>query len=150
MVRVVSQAARVSQEYYSSQYRGWTLRRLAVAGSLGVLVILCWRFAEIRPAALVDPAAVVSVGSFIRNLFPPDISLQFLRVVAVAAGQTIAIAIASTTLSVGLGLLLGFFGTPILWERGVILAGEPPGIGRLFQSTFSRLARAVLGFLRSA
>ena len=145
----MSQPARVNQEYYSSEYKGWTLRGLAFAGSLSVLVILCWRFAEIRPAALVDPAGVVSIGSFIRNLFPPDISFQFLRVVAVAAGQTIAIAVASTSLSVVLGLLLGFLGTPILWERGVMLAGEPPGIRRLFQSTFSRLARAVLGFLRA-
>jgi phosphonate transport system permease protein len=145
----VSKPAGVSHEYYSSEYKGWTLRRLAVAGSLVALVIFCWRFAEIRPTSLVDPAGVVSVGNFIRNMFPPDISLQFLRVVAVAAGQTLAIAVASTSLSVGLGLLLGFLGTPILWERGVMLAGEPPGIRRLVQSTISRLARAVLGFFRA-
>ena len=145
----MSQPARVSQEYYSIEYKGWTLRRLGVAGSLVALAIFSWHFAEIRPTALVDPTGVVSVGSFIRNLFPPDISLRFLRVVAVAAGQTIAIAVASTTLSVGLGLLLGFLGTPILWERGVMLEGEPPGTRILVQSTLSRLARAVLGFLRA-
>jgi phosphonate transport system permease protein len=148
-MRGVTQAARASHEYFSSGNKGWTLRRLAVAGALGAVVILCWRFAEIRPTALLDPAGVVSIGNFIRNLFPPDISLQFLRVVAVAAGQTIAIAVASTSLSVGLGLLLGFLGTPVLWERGVMLDGEPPGIRRIVQSTLSRLARAVLGFLRA-
>jgi phosphonate transport system permease protein len=92
---------------------------------------------------------MVTVGNFIRNLFPPNISLSFLKIVVVAAGQTIAIAVTSTSLSVGLGLLLGFFGTPILWERGVMVAGEPGNTSRLFQLTVSRLARAVLGFLRA-
>jgi len=145
----VSQAARVSSEYYSAHHRDWTFRRVVVAVSLCALFILCWRAAEIRPAALFDPAALASIWKFIRNLFPPDVSPQFLRVVAVAAGQTIAIAVASTAISVALGLLLGVVATPVLWERGIVLAGEPPGFGRLLQSNFSRLARAFLGFLRA-
>lgn len=149
MVQGVSQAARVSSEHYSAQHRDWTFRRVAVVVSLGALLILCWRAAEIRPAAFFDPAALASIWKFISSLFPPDVSPQFLRVVAAAAGQTIAIAIASTALSVTLGLLLSVVATPVLWERGILLAGEPPGLGRLFQSNVSRLARALLGFLRA-
>lgn len=145
----MSQAARVSSEYYSSLHRDWTFRRVALAISLGTLLIVCWWGAEIRPAALFDRAALTSIWTFIRSLFPPDVSPQFLRVVAVAAGQTIAIAVASTALSVVLGLSLGFVATPVLWERGVLLAGEPPGIGRLLQASVSRFARALLGFLRA-
>src|SRR5262249_50752589 len=92
---------------------------------------------------------MVTVGNFLRRLFPPDTSLPFIKIVAIAAGQTIAIAIASTSISVALGLLLGFFGTPILWERGVMFTGEPRSIRRLVQSTLSRLVRAALGFLRA-
>ena len=35
MVGVVSQPARVSQEYYSLEYKGWTLRRLVAESKPG-------------------------------------------------------------------------------------------------------------------
>jgi phosphonate transport system permease protein len=116
--------------------------------SIGGLLV-CWRVAEIHPAALFDPAALASVWNFIRHLFPPDLSLQFLKLVALAAGQTVAIAVVSTFISVALGLLLGVLATPILWERGVVMAGDPSSLWRFVQSSFSRLVRAILGFLRA-
>ncbi|HKX31029.1 MAG TPA: ABC transporter permease subunit [Blastocatellia bacterium] len=112
-------------------------------------LLVCWRVAEIHPSSLWDPAALAAVGTFVSHLFPPDLSLRFLRIVALAAGQTMAIAVVSTSISAVLGLLLGFWATPVLWESGVLLAGEPPGWWRFGQSSFSRLVRVVLGFLRA-
>jgi phosphonate transport system permease protein len=144
----VSQAARTSYEPSVSRSKIRPGRLGIIVISLGGLLV-CWRVAEINPAALFDPAALASVWNFIRHLYPPDLSFKFLKLVALAAGQTVAIAVVSTSISVALGLSLGVLATPILWERGVVMAGDPSGLWRFVQSSFSRLVRAILGFLRA-
>src|SRR5688572_20033695 len=76
-----------------------TLRRTAAFIGIIALLIFCWRAAEIRPSALFEASAVTSISVFLHGLFPPDLSPDFLRVVAAAIGRTLAIAIAGTTLS---------------------------------------------------
>ncbi|HYY93838.1 MAG TPA: hypothetical protein VE713_04925, partial [Pyrinomonadaceae bacterium] len=115
----------------------------------GIVLILCWRYAEVRPTALLEPGAAASVWSFIKGLFPPDLSPDFLRVVAAAAAQTVAIAIAGTTLSILIGLPLSVLATPVLWRRGILVAGDPPGASRLLLAGLSRATRALFGFLRA-
>jgi phosphonate transport system permease protein len=118
---------------------------LAVAAALA----FCWHAAEVRPTTLLDRAAAVSVWSFLRGLFPPDLSVEFLRVVFAATVQTVAIAIAGTLLSVGIGMPLGILATATLWRRGVLLSGEHRGAFTTLLSLLSRLTRALLGFLRA-
>jgi phosphonate transport system permease protein len=125
------------------------LRRLAIVLASAAVLILCWRAAEIRPSALFAEGAISSIWAFLQGLFPPDLSPDFLRVVAAAIGRTIAIAIAGTTLSIIIGLPLGMLATGTLYRRGVLLAGDPPGMGQLLLSGFSRAIRALLGFLRA-
>src|SRR5258707_1137094 len=79
------------------------LRRTAVVIGFIAVLIFCWRAAEIRPSALFEAGAITSVSTFLRGLFPPDLSPGFLRVVAAAIGRTLAIAIAGTTLSIIIG-----------------------------------------------
>jgi phosphonate transport system permease protein len=102
--------------------------------------------ADIRPAALVDPANLRAAGAFARGLFPPDLSPGFLRVVVEAAVRTLGISVAGTLLSAILGLLLGVLGTPSLWRRGPLFDADRP---RPLLSALSLLARAAARFLRS-
>src|ERR1041384_7628405 len=71
-----------------------TLRRVAIALALGALLILCWRAAEVRPSVFFEASTFALVWSFLRGLFPPDLSPDFLRVIAAAIGRTLAMAIA--------------------------------------------------------
>lgn len=117
--------------------------------ALGLALVFCWHWAEVRPAALFEPGALASVGAFVGGLYPPDISSEFLRVVLAATLQTIAIAVAGAALSVGIGLPLGILATTTLWRRGVLLAGERRGATTFFLGWLNHFTRALLGFLRA-
>jgi len=124
-------------------------RRLAAVCGLSAALIFCWRAAEIRPSALYSGVAITSVWTFLRSLFPPDLSPDFLRVVGAAIGRTLVIAIAGTTLSIMIGLPLGVLATATLYRRGVLLAGEKKDVNLFLLSGLSRSMRAVLGLLRA-
>jgi phosphonate transport system permease protein len=145
----VHQPAYVSDKHYRGKDKTLTVRRVAATLAFGIVLILCWRYAEIRPTAIFEPGAAAAVWAFISGLFPPDLSPDFLRVVATAVAQTVAIAIAGTTLSILIGLPLGVMATPILWRRGVLVAGDPPSASRLLLTGLSRATRALFGFLRA-
>ncbi len=113
------------------------------------MLILCWRFAEIRPTAFFEPGVAAAVWTFVSSLFPPDLSPAFLRVVVVAILQTVAIAVAGTTLSILIALPLGIMATPTLWRRGILVASEPPGASKLLLAGVSRLMHALAGLLRA-
>jgi len=124
-------------------------RRIAVTLGFVGAIIFCWRAADIRPAILFAPGTLAAVWAFIRGLIPPDFSPDFLRIVVTAIIRTASLAIAGTTLAIAIGLPLGVMSTPTLWQRGVLLAGEPPGAVKLAVAWFSRTCRALLGFLRA-
>jgi len=110
---------------------------------------LCWRAAEVRPALLFDRMTLAAVWNFLRGLFPPDLSPDFLRVVLKATFQTIAVALAGTLLSVGIGMPLGVLATATLWRRGPLLEGERRGTKLKLLAALSLSTRALLGFLRA-
>ena len=122
---------------------------MATALALSAVVIICWRAAEIRPTVLLIPGTSAAVWAFISSLFPPDLSPYFLRIAGTAVIRTAALAIAGTTLAIAIGLPLGVLSTPTLWQRGVLLAGEPPGAWKLAVAWLSRGCRALLGFMRA-
>ncbi len=129
--------------------RVFARRRLAGASALVAALILCWWVAEVHPSALFEAGAMASVWSFLRGLFPPDLSLGFLRVTVAAVGQTLAIAVVSTVLSIVIGLPLGVLSSATLWRRGVLHEGENESSGMHLIPVVSRLSRALLGFLRA-
>jgi len=145
----VNQVAHVNE--HLSWDEGYRLKPRHIGGAvaLGVALVICWRAAEIRPGAFLEPGTATSVWAFVRGLFPPDLSSEFLRVATAAAAQTVAIALAATLLSILIGLPLAVLATPTLWRRGVLLAGERQGPGRFLLSALSRTSRALLGFLRA-
>jgi len=144
----VNQAAHVREQAWW-QESGSNLKRVLSWTAIVLVLVISWRAAEIRPTALFEPDSWLAVLAFLRGLFPPDLSPSFLRVVAAAALQTLAIAIAGTALSIAIGLPLGMLATPTLWQRGVLLAGERPGASKFFLAALSSATRALLGFLRA-
>ena len=129
--------------------RGLRPPRVARALVLLVMFALCWQAAEVQPLMLIDASAWASVWAFVRAGFPPDFSLSFLKIVASAVGQTLAIAIAGTTLSILIGLPLGILSSATLWRRGVLLEGEVITTRIRIMAVMSRSASAILGFLRA-
>ena len=121
---------------------------LFVVAALAVLVV-CWRFAEVRPSVLFRTATAGAVWKFLVGMFPPDLSANFLITVLRALTQTIATAVASTFLSVVFALPLGVLATTTLWSRGVLAADEAHSLVVRIGAVSSRLARALLGFVRA-
>ncbi|MCA1593724.1 MAG: phosphonate ABC transporter, permease protein PhnE [Acidobacteria bacterium] len=124
-------------------------RRVALALALAGALAICWRAAEVHPLALFEASALASVWHFVCGMFPPDLSPDFLRVVASAIGQTLAIAIAGTALSILVGLPLGILSATTPRRGGVLLEGDNWGTGARAMAAASHLARAMLGFMRA-
>jgi len=123
-------------------------RVLSVVAALALLA-LSWRFAEVRPGVLLRPATAAAVWKFLTGLFPPDVSADFLRTVLRAVAETMATAVAGTLLSIAFALPLGILATATLWNRGVLVAAEVDSFAFRVGAVASRLARALLGFVRA-
>jgi len=136
---------RVAAIQHSRLKARWILP--ASAGLL--LLVLSWRFAEVRPDVLFRAATARATISFLAGLFPPDVSVNFLDTVWRALIQTVAIAITGTILSIVFALPLSVLATATLWRRGVLAAEGVPGFVFRLRSVGTRLARALLGFLRA-
>jgi phosphonate transport system permease protein len=125
-----------------------TPRRILLLFAIFLSLAVSWKFAEIRPGVLFQPATAFAIWNFVSRLFPPDLSLDFLHTVLRAVGQTIATAIVGTLLSIVAGLPLGFLATGTLWNRGVLVRDQQ-GFSYWFAWSASKLARMLLGFLRA-
>ncbi len=113
------------------------------------LLAVSWRFAEVDPRILLRPATLAAIWNFLAGLFPPDVSLNFLKTVLRAAVQTIATAVAGTVLSITLAVPLGILGTATLWNRGILISADVGSLAYRTGAVASRLSRALLGFLRA-
>src|SRR6266851_3599674 len=113
------------------------------------LLAFSWRLAEVRPGVLLRPATVAAIWNFVSRLFPPDLSADFLRTVLWAVAQTMATAVAGTLLSIIFALPSGILSTATLWNRGVLVAADVDHFAYGVGAAASRLARAVLGFVRA-
>jgi phosphonate transport system permease protein len=113
------------------------------------LLAVCWRFAEVDPRILLRPATLGTIWNFLAGLFPPDLSVSFLRTVLRAAVQTIATAVAGTLLSIAFAVPLGILATTTLWNRGILISADAGSMTYRIGAVGSRLSRALLGFLRA-
>ena len=123
-------------------------RALSVVAALALL-IFSFRFAEVRPTIFFRPATAAAIWNFLSGLFPPDLSLDFLRTVLWAVAQTLATAVAGTLLSITFALPLGILATATLWSRGLLVTADTRSIAFSVGIVANRLARALLGFLRA-
>lgn len=124
-------------------------RRALLACASLMLLAICWRAAEVRPALLFRQDTFTALAAFAAGMFPPDVSPEFLRTVAKAIAQTIAVAVAGTFLSLVIAAPSSVLATATLWREGILAAGERHGAAWFLMATVTRLVRAVLGFLRA-
>jgi phosphonate transport system permease protein len=125
------------------------LRRAGIAALVVAAVIASAVIAGVRPARLLDPDNHAAVRGFLRGLWPPDRSPEFLRVVVSAAMRTVAIAVAGTALALAVAVPLAVLGTATLFRRGPLVESERRTPSRIALSAASAAARGVLGVLRS-
>jgi phosphonate transport system permease protein len=123
--------------------------RVLWLGLAVTLLAVSWRFAEVDPRILLRPAMLAAIWNFLAGLFPPDVSLNFLKTVLRATVQTIATAVAGTVLSITLAVPLGILGTATLWNRGILISADVGSLAYRTGAVASRLSRALLGFLRA-
>jgi phosphonate transport system permease protein len=123
----------------------------ATARWLVAAAVVAWAsvVAEVHPSRLFDEESARALATFVRGMFPPDFSSSFLGVVGAAIAQTLAIAVAGTTLAVLLALPLGFLATPSLFRRGILVASDPPSVAKRALSLASLAARGVLRLFRA-
>lgn len=121
----------------------WHRRLAAVAVAFALLwPMLIW--SEFKPWALFDAQSLAATGRFLAAFFPPAHSGEFLRLVATATWETIAIATAGMTLA----LLAAIPMTFLVTER---LSLSRLGTGRISVSgqLIRQAARWLLVLLRS-
>ena len=83
-------------------------RCLACWFSLGLVVLVAASFwsLDLQWAAFVSAEALGAMGRFVGEFFPPDFSAPFLRKVAWASAETLAMSALGTLIAVALGLAL--------------------------------------------
>lgn len=120
------------------------LPRLAITV---VALLLLWpglELAEFDPAALFDARGLATLGSFVGSFLPPDLSPDFLRLVAEATLQTLAMA----TAGVFLAALLAF-PAALVASRALSISRIGPGRGRWLGEAVRLPVRWLLVVLRS-
>ena len=74
--------------------------------AVALLVVLSFRELDLQWAAFLSPGALQAMAHFVGEFFPPDLSTAFLRKVAAASGETLAMSALGTLLAAVFGLLL--------------------------------------------
>jgi len=148
-MKTASDANLAALDNGASSGRIWTPRRAATVLIAIFVVAISWRVDGVRLSTVFQPATAAAVWTFLRGLFPPDLSPGFLRTVLRALISTVATAIAGTILSVLAAVPLGALATPILWRRGILSAVEDGNLTAALRSAASRAVFVVLGFLRA-
>ena len=119
-------------------------RRLGWAVAALVLLWPLLHLAEFHPAALVDPANVQVMGSFLRGFLPPSVAPDFLHELLTATLQTLAIATAGTALAFAIALPLAVCAT-----RSLSVSAIGPANGRWRGRVLRQGVRTVMVLLRS-
>lgn len=115
-------------------------RALGVVAGLALLFQLA-RIAQADPAALFDEGNLATMRAFLSQFFPPALDANFLRLVAAATLETLAMA----TAGVALGMLIAIpAGIALSESLSVSSIGPGPG-HRLARAARSLLRAVVLG-----
>jgi phosphonate transport system permease protein len=134
-------------DLYSS--RRWSRASLIFLAIFVLLFIYSYREAEIDPFQLFSAQARASLADFLRGLFPPEFSPQFLSSMARSVIETVQISIMGTLLAILLGFPLGLLATSTLTYTGVLSRGSaswPADKSKYLPYIFSR---TILNLLRS-
>lgn len=129
--------------------RVFSPRSLWLGSGLALAIAVAWKYAEVSPQLLFNRGTLHDLAQFSAQSMPPDLSLSFLGTAARAAFLTIATAIASTVLSILLGIPLGMLACSSLWRSGAVAASSGDGWRYRVLNLTSISVRSILGFLRA-
>ena len=149
-MKTVSNAnsAALDNEFFLRE-RVLTPRRAAALVVAFVGLVICWQVDGVRLGTVFQRSTADALWTLLRGLFPPDLSLEFLRVVFRALLTTVATAIAGTILSVVIAIPLAALSTPILWRHGILVGADEGNPRATLRAAASRVVLAFLGFLRA-
>ncbi len=114
----------------------------------GASLALSLRVAQVDPRALFGGDARANIVRFVSGMFPPDLSADFLGLLARPVVETLQISIAGTALAVLIGLPLGVLATSTLAWSGV-LHERRRGSARVVAFGAYAAARGLLSVFRS-
>jgi phosphonate transport system permease protein len=145
----MTRAPSVAPAGLSPASRSRPLFRCVFAAIFTASLVYSLRAAQVDPRLLVAGDALANVARFVRGMFPPQLSREFLGLMARPALETVQISVMGTAIAVLIGVPLGLLATSTLTWRGVLhertsRAGRW-GIGF---ATYA-LARATLSVFRS-
>lgn len=120
---------------------------LAVAFALTLVGSL--RVAEVDPRLLVQPDSLANVGRFVAGAWPPQVSAEFLGLMARPVAETIQISVTGTLVAVVIGVPLGILATSTLMWRGVLHERRVPAGRWLLGLPVYAIARALLSVFRA-
>jgi phosphonate transport system permease protein len=129
----------------------WNVASLVAILVVGGVLAASWRIAQVEPSLLVGAQGRRHIGAFLTGLFPPDLSLPFLRLLIVPTLETIQIAIMGTALAIMVGFPLGLLATDRLWFAGIIfgMSGDGSGWRYIARRSVYLTARMLLNLCRS-
>jgi len=121
---------------------------LLVTLILGALIVLSVRGLDIDPSLIFSAEGVGQIASYLYDLFPPDLSGEFLQDAFIASVETLAMSIMGTVFAILISIVLTIFAT----QSGIVsgwTAGETKTRGAWFQGFMAFLSKMVLNMLRS-
>ncbi len=126
------------------------LANLLVPAGIAALIIWSWRGTHFDPVGLLGTDGRAQMLTYVRKLFPPDLSSDLLLKVVYWSLETFAISFMGTLLSVAVALALVFLASRNLVFSGTLFeveeAGRPIRAARIGLYV---IARAVLNLLRT-
>jgi len=121
---------------------------LTVAFVLVLLVVLSIRGLDLDLTLLLSIDGIRQTFSYFYDLYPPDLSTNFLKEVFAASVETIAISIMGTVFAIFIAIVFTLFATRTLNDSGWASA-EKNATGGLFHAAMVFISRALLNILRS-
>jgi phosphonate transport system permease protein len=115
-------------------------------GFIVVALVVLWpmlELAQFKPWLLLRPENIEVLGNFLIQFFPPNIDIDFLKIVLHATIETLAIATAGTTLAILIAVPLG-----LIISHSLSISRIGPGSNYLLSKFIRLVARFLMLFLR--
>jgi len=115
-------------------------------GFIVVVIVVLWpllELAQFKPWLLLIPENIEVLGNFLIQFFPPNLDIDFLRIVLHATIETLAIATAGTTVAILIAIPLG-----LTISHSLSISRIGPGSNYLLSKFIRFVARFLMVFLR--
>lgn len=111
--------------------------------------LFSYHLADVRPQVFFEAEGRRNIARFVTEMFPPELSWNFLMLIAPAVRETLQIALLGTVCAVVIGFPLGLIATASVTWSGVLHATVASRSRRMLAFGLYSCARGVLSVLRS-